>query len=315
MHSLLSGFFLALALVATMEAPLDLASNDRPRIPVYEGQCDPPFTPVEGSHCYFLSYNKMKSDWLGAQLVCSWLHPDGRLAEFETVEELVDATEFLFKDNQEGTYPWAAPGPWIGAIELGDSNEFVWASSNSPIEVPNWSPSRPNSPTSGDGVALDVASPTSVIEWIDLSNGTEVPILCEIPSNPPPVELTCPEGFFSLGDSCYAVFDDDADRRTWNAAQTFCASLAAGGRLVELETASELGLLKDHLIESDYVCGGSASDRCKYNAVHPHPLLTPGPFQGFPGGGLLGRGRRAVHTGLSLLPPSSLLPPPGFGPV
>ncbi|CAG0899646.1 unnamed protein product, partial [Cyprideis torosa] len=159
MHSLLFGFFLALAsLATTIDGTLDLPSNDRPRIPVYEGQCDPPFTPVEGSHCYFLSYNKMKSDWLGAQLVCSWLHPVGRLAEFETVEELVDATEFLFKDNRDGTYPWAAPGPWIGAIELGDSNEFVWASSNSPIEVPNWSPSRPNSPTSGDGVALDVAN-------------------------------------------------------------------------------------------------------------------------------------------------------------
>ncbi|CAG0895314.1 unnamed protein product [Cyprideis torosa] len=133
--------------------------------------------------------------------------------------------------------PWAAPGPWIGAIELGDSNEFVWASSNSPIEVPNWSPSRPNSPSSGDGVALDVAN---FFEWIDLSNGTEIPILCEIPSNPPPVELTCPEGFFSLGDSCYAVFDDDADQMTWDNAQTFCASLAAGGRLVEFETVEEI---------------------------------------------------------------------------
>ncbi|CAG0892517.1 unnamed protein product [Cyprideis torosa] len=243
MHSLLFEFFLGLALVATIDGALYLPSNDRPRIPVFEGQCDPPFSPVEGSHCYFLSYNKMKGDWLSAQLVCSWLHPNGRLAEFETAEELVDATVFLSSENQNGVYPWAAPGPWIGAVELSDSNEFVWASSNSSIEATNWSPSRPNSPTFGDGVALDVANG---FEWIDLSNVTEVPILCEIPSNPPPVELTCPEGFFSLEDSCYAVFDDQT--MNWDDAQTFCGSLAAGGRLVELETAQEIALFKGHLV-------------------------------------------------------------------
>ncbi|CAG0901561.1 unnamed protein product [Cyprideis torosa] len=252
MKSMFFGFLLVLALVATIDGALDLSSNDRPKIPIYEGQCDPPFTPVEGSHCYFLSYNKMKSDWLGAQLVCSWLHPVGRLAEFETAEELVDATVFLISENQNGVYPWAGPGPWIGAIELGDSNEFVWASSNSPIEVPNWSPSRPNSPTHGDGVALDASNN---FEWIDLSNGTEIPILCEIPSNPPPVELTCPDGFFSLGESCYAVFDDEANKLSWDEAQTFCGALASGGRLVEFETTDELELVKNYLFESDYYCG------------------------------------------------------------
>ncbi|CAG0901833.1 unnamed protein product [Cyprideis torosa] len=155
--------------------------------------------------------------------------------------------------------PWSLPvsyavlaGPWIGAIELGDSNEFVWASSNSPIEVPNWSPSRPNSPTYGDGVALEASNS---FEWIDLSNGTEIPILCEILSNPTPVELTCPDGFFSLGESCYAVFDDEANELSWDEAQTFCASLAASGHLVEFETLEELGLVKGHLLDSDYYCG------------------------------------------------------------
>ncbi|CAG0895368.1 unnamed protein product [Cyprideis torosa] len=249
MKSMFFEFLLALAVVATIDGALDLSSNDRPRIPIYEGQCDPPFTPVEGSYCYFLSYNKMKSDWLSAQLVCSWLHPDGRLAEFETAEELVDVTIFLISESQGGIYTWAAPGPWIGAIELGDSNEFVWASSNSPIEVPNWSPSRPNSPTFGDGVALDISNS---FEWIDLTNGTEVPILCEIPSNPPRVALRCPNGFFLLGGSCYAVFDDDAARLTWDEAQTFCGNLAAGGHLAELETAEEITFMKNYLAGNDY---------------------------------------------------------------
>ncbi|CAG0906353.1 unnamed protein product [Cyprideis torosa] len=249
MHSLLFGLFLALASVATtIDGTLDLPSNERRTIPIYDGQCDNPFTPVEGSLCYFLSYDQMETDWLSAQMVCSWLHPNGRLAEFETSEELVHATLFLFNDNGNATRPWAAPGPWIGAIELADSNEFVWASSNSSIEATNWSPSRPNSPTFGDGVALDVAN---FFEWIDLSNATEAPILCEIPSNPS--EVLCPEGFFSLGDSCYAVFDNGTYLR-WDEAQTFCGSLAAGGRLVELENAEEITRLKDHLKGNGYEC-------------------------------------------------------------
>ncbi|CAG0905231.1 unnamed protein product, partial [Cyprideis torosa] len=93
-------------------------------------------------------------------------------------------------------------------------------------------------------------SPSFAVEWIDLSNGTELPILCEIPANPPPVELVCPEGFFILGDSCYAVFDGEA--MSWDNAQTFCRSLATAGRLVEFETLEELDLVKRHLLEGDY---------------------------------------------------------------
>ncbi|CAG0890231.1 unnamed protein product [Cyprideis torosa] len=237
MHSLLFGIFLAVALVATIDGALDLPSNDRSKIPVYEGQCDPPFTPVEGPYCYFLSYDQVKTDWLRAQQLCS-LHQNGRLAEFETSEELVAATVFLVTDNQTGVYPWAAPGPWIGAIELGDSNEFVWASSNSSIEATNWSSSRPNSTNFGDGVVLDASNG---FEWIDLSNATEASILCEIPPNP-----LCPEGFFHLGESCYAVVDDRSG--PWNWSQAYCAYLTAGGRLVELETAEEIDLLKTHLM-------------------------------------------------------------------
>ncbi|CAG0892851.1 unnamed protein product [Cyprideis torosa] len=92
----------------------------------------------------------------------------------------------------------------------------------------------------------------SNVECIDLRNGNEVPVLCEIPSNPPPVELVCPGSFFSLGDSCYGVFDNQT--MSWDNAQTFCGSLAAGGRLVELETEEELALVKRHLLESDYYC-------------------------------------------------------------
>ncbi|CAG0909047.1 unnamed protein product, partial [Cyprideis torosa] len=128
----------------------------------------------------------------------------------------------------------------------------MWHSSKAPIEAHNWAESRPQSSTSGDGVSLDASDN---FQWIDLSSGTDLPFLCEIPSNTRPVALKCPDGFFSLELSCYAVYDDKRTM-TWDDAQTFCASRAAGGRLVELETAGELGRVKDHLIESDYVCGG-----------------------------------------------------------
>ncbi|CAG0911717.1 unnamed protein product, partial [Cyprideis torosa] len=140
-------------------------------------------------------------------------------------------------------------GPWIGAIEKGDSNTFTWHSSKAPIEAHNWAESRPYSSGGGDGVALDASDN---FQWIDLSSGTDLPFLCEIPSNPRPVALKCPDGFFSLGDSCYVVYDKRT--MTWDNAQTFCASLAAGGRLIELETAEEIALVKRHLATNDYEC-------------------------------------------------------------
>ncbi|CAG0911812.1 unnamed protein product, partial [Cyprideis torosa] len=74
--------------------------------PTYEGQCDHPFTAVNGGHCYFLSYEHVKTTWKEAQLICSWLHPKGRLAEFETPQETVDATGFLINDNS--THGWGS---------------------------------------------------------------------------------------------------------------------------------------------------------------------------------------------------------------
>ncbi|CAG0890305.1 unnamed protein product [Cyprideis torosa] len=70
------------------------------------------------------------------------------------------------------------------------------------------------------------------------------------------VELVCPEGFFSLGDSCYLVY---SQRSVWDEAQTLCGSLAAGGRLVEFETEAELALVKTHLTEIGF-CGGQSGN-------------------------------------------------------
>ncbi|CAG0908814.1 unnamed protein product, partial [Cyprideis torosa] len=74
--------------------------------PTYEGQCDHPFTAVNGGRCYFPSYDQLNTTWKGSQLICSWLHPKGRLAEFETLQEIVDATGFLINDNS--THGWGS---------------------------------------------------------------------------------------------------------------------------------------------------------------------------------------------------------------
>ncbi|CAG0897208.1 unnamed protein product [Cyprideis torosa] len=242
---------LALSIVVTVNN-LDALAKPSPSVSVevakvYKGQCDPPFTAANGGHCYFPSYDQLVTTFKGAQLVCSWLHPNGKLAEFETLQELLDVTSFLNHDTS--TYDWASPGPWIGAVEKGNTKEFVWHSSNEPLEVGNWAKSRHDSTTSGDGVALDASEN---FQWIEVDSQKTLPILCEIPPNPPPVVLKCPYKFFPLGESCYRVVTDL--QLTWDEAQSYCKSVANGGKLAELETHEEIVLVTTHLAENKYPC-------------------------------------------------------------
>ncbi|CAG0896823.1 unnamed protein product [Cyprideis torosa] len=196
-------FFLVLLLVPTIaeydhdpSSPKAYGSG----IPVYENQCPRPFTAVVGGHCYFLSYGAIRQTWKNAQLLCSWLHPEGRLAEFEDEEELVDATRFLVTDSIFGNYTWTG------------------------------------------------------IQWVDVQSDAELPFICEVeanPSQPPPVILKCPNGFFQLSTGCYLF---RMQRRTWDDSKAYCSSLTEGGRLVEFETQEEYQLLIDYIPENGY-CG------------------------------------------------------------
>ncbi|CAG0896652.1 unnamed protein product [Cyprideis torosa] len=214
----------------------------RPRLPIYDGQCDPPFQPMKGSKCYFLSYGTFERSWQTAQQLCRVLHPMGSLAEFEDLEELIDATLFLSNDDHD-CRSWSSPGPWIGGIEVGDSNTFTWASSNSTIQNFNWAEGRPNSASSNDGIALDCSSE---FKWIDLDNTLELPFLCEIPPNPPAPTYTCPEGFNLVGKFCFAT---GSETLTWDQAQSYCKSLTGTGKLVEIQTEEELEELKTYLAD------------------------------------------------------------------
>ncbi|CAG0893827.1 unnamed protein product [Cyprideis torosa] len=169
------------AQVASSNEKISQADAGAPRLPIYDGQCDPPFRPMKGSKCYFLSYGTFERSWQTAQQLCRVLHPMGSLAEFQELEELIDATLFLSNDDHD-CRSWNSPGPWIGGIEVGDSNTFTWASTNSTIQNYNWAEGRPNSASSNDGIALDCSTE---FKWIDLDNSMELPFLCEISPNPP----------------------------------------------------------------------------------------------------------------------------------
>ncbi|CAG0904857.1 unnamed protein product [Cyprideis torosa] len=233
-------------LVANAEGSLEIPKDYRRPEP-YPGQCDSPFTAVTGGHCYFRSYRLLRLSWGDAQSACQQLHPRGTLAEFESVDEILDATLFLMDSNncsdwQEGP---SDAGPWIGGLEVSDSNEFAWGSTNTSILYTNWNTGEPNSPGFEDGIALNCAAN---FEWQDVAAEVHLPFLCEIPPNAPTIALTCPEGFILLGESCYALRDEQG--MNWDDSQTYCASLAPGGKLIEIETAEEFYAVFSYLREN-----------------------------------------------------------------
>nr|XP_022294154.1 galactose-specific lectin nattectin-like [Crassostrea virginica] len=60
------------------------------------------------------------------------------------------------------------------------------------------------------------------------------------------VESLCPDGWVSHGGGCYAFVTNM--KFTWNNAGAFCRN--AGGKLVEIENASEENFLRSHLLSS-----------------------------------------------------------------
>ncbi|CAG0906598.1 unnamed protein product, partial [Cyprideis torosa] len=146
-------------------------------------------------------------------------------------------------------------GPWIGAIEVGNTNQFIWSSDNSTVVVDNWVQGQPNSPSSGDGAMM---SCEFTFEWMDRARDTQLPVLCEMTPR-----AKCPEQFTEVGDSCYYVGNSAVH---WDAAQDYCRILAPNGKLVELETIEEMYLVQDFLNENgdssrDYWTGAEEQGR------------------------------------------------------
>ncbi|CAG0907278.1 unnamed protein product [Cyprideis torosa] len=234
-------------------------------------ECPSGFVSV-GHSCYAV-FDKASDarSWDAAQAFCKAKAAGGRLAELETKEEITRLKDHL-KGN--GYECWSY---WIGGEEVGDTNTFAWASTGQRIGDSDWRSGMPNLSGLGDAIFLFCSENW---QWADDPRSASRRFICEVPvtdeaekerdalrtqledrRKEQPKE--CPSGFVSIGHSCYAVFDKDSDRRTWDAAQAFCKAKATGGRLAELETKEEITRLKDHLKGNGYRCSG------KYNALCP----------------------------------------------
>ncbi|CAG0907879.1 unnamed protein product, partial [Cyprideis torosa] len=161
-----------------------------------------------------------------------------RLVEIRGYEELEDVTSYLL-ENDADCSQWPSGGPWIGAVEVQDTNQFIWSSDNSTVVIENWLQGQPNNPTSGDGAMM--ACEFS-FQWMDKARHTELPVLCELPPR-----AKCPAQFTAVGDTCYHL---GYSSTTWDLAQDYCHSLAPNGKLVELETLEEIYSVTDFLNEN-----------------------------------------------------------------
>ncbi|CAG0907061.1 unnamed protein product [Cyprideis torosa] len=181
MHSLLFGFFLALALVDTIDGVLDLPSNDPPKIPVKEA---PNPAPLEltcpegffslGNSCYavFDNYTTDRLSWNNAQAFCGSLGAGGHLLELEAAEEITRLKNHLLESGYVcGVY-------WIGGEEVGDTNTFVWASTGQVIGDSDWAPGMPNGSGSGDAIILSCSINW---QWLDTPKSYDRRFICEAP--------------------------------------------------------------------------------------------------------------------------------------
>ncbi|CAG0905624.1 unnamed protein product [Cyprideis torosa] len=96
--------------------------------------------------CYYLSLEE-KMNWYDAQAECNRKTANGKLVEIETIEEEVLLTAYL------KLYDPICDNRWIGGIEDGSSNTFLWYSTGEPINQTFWYGGQPNNfETAGDVV-------------------------------------------------------------------------------------------------------------------------------------------------------------------
>ncbi|CAG0898755.1 unnamed protein product [Cyprideis torosa] len=116
--------------------------------------CDLPFEETPGGKCLFNPMELIQATWDQGQRICRWIHENGHLVEFQSYEEMLDVTGYL-NERYGSCSNWPSGGVWIGAVEVADTNEFIWQSTNSTVVVANWIQGQPNSPTSGDAAMMN----------------------------------------------------------------------------------------------------------------------------------------------------------------
>ncbi|CAG0902981.1 unnamed protein product [Cyprideis torosa] len=185
-----------------------------------------------------------------AERLCQEMHPQGALAELETSEEAVAMTIHLNKDYNK-CKGLAPPGPWIGGIERSNQNIFEWSSANTTIGCTNWELGRPNSSTTGDGIALNCANYYSCY---DATVDTTLPFICESPPRKPSDLTQTQEGCrfpFTIVADRYCYYLSGTNRLQRVHAQSYCKTLHPDGRLAEIETGEELVSLTLYFDDQD----------------------------------------------------------------
>ncbi|CAG0901774.1 unnamed protein product [Cyprideis torosa] len=212
--------------------------------------CVNPFEETPGGQCIFNPGRIFRVTWDEGQKICRWFNENATLVEFHSYEDFADVKQFLENQDTDCSHWAPGAGPWIGAKEVGNTNNFTWLSNKSPIMDDNWTVGQPNSPTAEDAVMM---SCEFGFRFLDKQRDNELPILCQMPPKkkeeapkPPPF---CPASFTRVGNTCYYIRNTGYENN-WDNAQKSCKALAPNGKLAELETVEEIYAVTDFLLKN-----------------------------------------------------------------
>ncbi|CAG0901594.1 unnamed protein product [Cyprideis torosa] len=210
--------------------------------------CVNPFEETPGGQCIFNPGRIFRVTWDEGQKICRWFNENATLVEFHSYNDFADVKKFLEKQDADCSHWAPGAGPWIGAKEVGNTNNFTWLSNKSPIMDDNWTVGQPNSPTAEDAVMM---SCEFGFRFLDKQRDNELPILCQMPPKkqeeapkPPPF---CPASFTRVRNTCYYIGNHPTN---WDYAQKNCKALAPNAKLAELETVEEIYAITEFMLKN-----------------------------------------------------------------
>ncbi|CAG0892835.1 unnamed protein product [Cyprideis torosa] len=137
--------------------------------PLPDPECPELFDQV-GSTCYWLS--EAPNNWPGARSWCNGMVPNGKLAETETIEEVIAMATYLNQNDAE----CSIYGRWIGGREEGTTNVFYWDSTGDPIQNFNWADGHPNNLNANSTIWISCQDDYT---WYDLDSDISQYFICE----------------------------------------------------------------------------------------------------------------------------------------
>ncbi|CAG0898068.1 unnamed protein product [Cyprideis torosa] len=123
-----------------------------------------------GRSCYALGHKWLS--WHASQTHCRSLAPNGRLAEIDTREKSELITRYYTENRPLGCWYW------IGAEENGNTNQYSWSSTKTPVKFYNWGENQPTSSNAEDKISIDCSHGW---KWYDQPQSYLSYQLCEAP--------------------------------------------------------------------------------------------------------------------------------------